>query len=172
MPKYSTGSSDSEDDNSCTICGNENVSLQTVKMEGAEISACKDCMPKQANQSENDEKTTRKTKTSGNKQERVKQNIKQQKPGYTINRQNSDWAENRNYGNVERMYFVNRYATKLQRAIDDSEFDDVSEIAETAAISEDNIESILNSSAIRNDVPQDDVEKLEATLDIKLIDDQ
>lgn len=175
MPKYSTGSSNSGNDESCTICGKEDTNLQTVKMEGAEISVCKECKPKNTNLSNNDDsnpKNKKRTPRSGNKQERVKQNIKQQKPGYTINRQNSEWAENREYGNVERMYFVNRYAMKLKRTIDESEFDEITELAETADISTENIESILNSSAIRNDVPQSDVEKLEETLDITLIDDE
>lgn len=161
MAKYSTNSSGGGGDSDvCALCGEENSSTRRVKLEGAEVFACRDCKPSDEDDIvDQDDGNQRDSSPPGSGDT----------PGYTISQTDSSWAEENppEYGNTETPYLVNNYADDVTVAREEQGLS-TGELAEQAEVPEDAVISLEKGDAISDDVGKAIVEAIEDVLGIEI----
>ena len=168
MAKYSVNSSQSDDEESCQICGEEDGKLTTAKMEGTILTVCKDCEPASEHREDvTPEESNNTTTSSDNKP--VEQKIAENKPKHSDPYTNPDWIDEVEYGNARTPYLVSDYDEKLQNVLDTKELTK-SDINDEIGVPTESVQSLLDHNATQDNVGRKEIEAIEAMLDIELID--
>lgn len=163
MAKYSTGDSNSSEDDSCQLCGETDAPLTTADIEGATVSVCKDCEPDDAHRDDkvNSKQTSRDDSTQDNKPKMGNT------PGYTLSQPNPDWVGDVSYGNTATPYMKTNYTEIFEQALDDHEITK-EQLSEVTEVPIESIEALENGNAVDHGVGEKEIEAIETVLEITL----
>lgn len=173
MAKYSTGGGLSGEDDSCQLCGETDVSLETTEIEGAKVTVCKECSPNKDN-SRSDPDTHTGSKLPGKNKNSTDTTTQDSTPGYTISNRsdqsNPDWIKNANYGNADTPYMQKNYESKFRHALKEHDIT-IESLADETGIPIEDLEALHDGEALNQNVSGDAIKVVEKTLDIELAED-
>lgn len=162
MAKYSTGKSGSFENEPCQLCGRSDVSLTKVNTENAEISVCNDCKSSKMEQDTKEKNNHEEESVNYRPEETENKN-----PGYTINRTESDWVQETDYGNVGTPYMRNEYAQIFNSEIERRGIT-LGKLSKSINVPTEKLTSIRNGKVMSNNIERKVIEKVEQKLDIQI----